>query len=241
MVYLEAPTAGIEKARAAFASGVDRIELFNTADVAKLRGSTPPLSWVDEMVSAGKLGGGNFEVVPVVKPVDGPNFVYSDEQKASIVRDCLAFRDRGCAGVVVGAWVTVEGGMHEVDSTFMAHLVSTLAPMPVTFHHAALDRCDQTMPRALSVLQGCGVARVLSTGRAKDVMAGADTLREMVTLAGRGLAPPVITAATGVNAGNVIDLVKTTGVHQVHASKFDEVAKALGKTPRQTLNPTAKL
>ena len=126
MPLLEAPCNSVEMARAAYAAGVDRIEIFQPATAES--GATPPLSRVEELA---ELGGSACEIVPVVKPVDGPNFLYSAEQKQAILRDCRMFVRAGCSGVVVGGWVKT-GGVAVVDADFMSDVVETVAPLPVS-------------------------------------------------------------------------------------------------------------
>ena len=119
-----------------------------------------------------------------------------------------------------------------VDEEFMQQVVETVAPLPVCFHHMALDKLQQPVSEALAAIQRCGVVRVISTGRAENVMAGKETLKDMVHWTKEHNNKVVVTAATGVTAAVVHDLIAATGVPEVHASKFSEVAPALGKTPR---------
>jgi copper homeostasis protein CutC len=83
----------------------------------------------------------------------------------------------------------------------------------------------------LARLQQCGVRRVITTGRAANVMAGKAVLKHLVELQAQGKSP-VVTAATGVTAENVQELLTFTEVQQVHASKFEAVSKVLGKQRR---------
>jgi len=118
-----------------------------------------------------------------------------------------------------------------VDTQFFQRLVETVTPMQVTLHHSALDKCDETYDLVLPRLHAVGVHRIITTGRATNVMQGKGEIKRLLALEKAGKAP-IITAATGVNAANVKELIATTGVSQVHASKVAEVAAALGCRPR---------
>jgi copper homeostasis protein len=69
------------------------------------------------------------------------------------------------------------------------------------------------------------VARVLSSGGAPTALEGADTLAAMVTRAGTALR---IVAGGGVRAGNVAEIVRRTGVREVHARCGGDAARIRG-------------
>ena len=94
------------------------------------------------------------------------------------------------------------------------------APMSITFHRA-IDMCPSPL-EAVSCLISLGIPRVLSSGGRNTALEGADCLAAMVELVQRRGSPLVVMAGGGVRPNNVVKLVRTTGVLEVHASARGE-------------------
>jgi copper homeostasis protein len=69
------------------------------------------------------------------------------------------------------------------------------------------------------------VARVLTSGGAAAAVDGADTIAAMVERAGRSMS---IVAGGGVRWYNVVELVRRSGVREVHARCGGESARIKG-------------
>ena len=126
-----------------------------------------------------------------------------------MARDIHALRAAGAHGLVFGA-LTPDGA---IDGALMRQLIDLARPLPVTCHKAIDDARDQL--EALDTLLALGVDRVLTSGGAATAAEGVSTIAEMVRRVGPAL---MIMAGGGVRAHNVADLVRATGVHEVHAT-----------------------
>jgi copper homeostasis protein len=122
----------------------------------------------------------------------------------------------GVAGVVLGAL----DARRRVDVEAVRRLVGAAQGKPVTFHRAIDEAPDRLA--ALDQLRAAGVARVLSSGGASTALDGADALREMVEHAGTTLA---IVAGGGVRGFNVAEVVRRSGVREVHARCGSDAAR----------------
>jgi copper homeostasis protein len=128
-----------------------------------------------------------------------------------------AARAAGADGIVVGA--LTAGG--EVDAAAMRRLLAASRPLAVTFHRAFDAVADQAA--ALGVLVSLGVDRVLTSGGAVTALAGADRLCNLVDLAEGRI---VILAGGGIRPDNVAEVVRRSGVTEVHARMDDDPRRA---------------
>lgn len=85
--------------------------------------------------------------------------------------------------------------------------------MLLTFHRA-FDVCSQDLQSAVEDIIAVGCDRILTSGRAADVLLGRETIQETVRLASGRIA---VVAGCGVTASNVRDLIVATGVTGIHA------------------------
>lgn len=198
-VDLEIAVQDVTGARAAVSAGADRLEL--CAGLAATGGLTPSIGLVEAVVAAVPVG-----VHVLVRPRPG-GFRYDASEMAVQVRDVAAAIAAGAAGVVVGALT----GAGEVDEAAVAALVAAAGGREVTFHRA-LDTVTD-VPRALDVLAGLGVTRVLTSGGAARTADGLAGLRVAVAAAS-GLQ---VMAGGGVRPADIPAIV-ATGVSAVHLS-----------------------
>ena len=138
--------------------------------------------------------------------------MFDADELAAMVADIRAVRalpnpQDVLVGFVVGA-LRPDGS---VDLDAVRTLVTACGDAPVTFHKAF----DQVPDRAaaLEELAGLGVRRVLTSGGAASTLEGAEELAALVAQAGDRI---VVLAGGGVRPGNVADLVRRTGVKEVH-------------------------
>ncbi|GAA4155753.1 copper homeostasis protein CutC [Leifsonia shinshuensis] len=193
-------------------AGADRIELCSALSDG---GLTPSIGTVATVLrSVGRMG------VNVLVRQRAGDFVFDAAELAAMVADIHAVRalpnPRGVAvGFVVGA-LRPDGSV-DVDAT--RTLVAACGDAAVTFHKAF----DQVPDRAaaLEELAALGVARILTSGGAATTLEGADELAALVVQAGERI---VVLAGGGVRPGNVADLVRRTGVREVHLRAAATVA-----------------
>jgi copper homeostasis protein len=110
-------------------------------------------------------------------------------------------------GFVIGA-LTRNGA---IDVPVTTRLLRACAGVPVTFHRAFDVVTDQGS--ALEVLIDLGLDRVLTSGGQPTAVAGIDSLAELVERADERIS---VLAAGGIRARNVAEIVRRTGVREVH-------------------------
>jgi copper homeostasis protein len=165
-------------------------------------GTTP-----EQDLIAAVLGRARVPVFAMIRPRGG-SFVYTESELDRMRRDIEMAFGLGVAGVVLG----VLDSANRVDVGRTRSLVDVAGAHRVTFHRA-LDRTPDIFAAAAALIS-LGVARVLTSGGAATASEGADVLASLVERADGQLE---ILAGGGVRANNVRDIVRRTGVREVHA------------------------
>lgn len=192
----------IESLHHAIAGGATRIELCSSL---ALGGLTPSPG---VMQQAGRLS--SVPVYSMIRPRQG-DFVFNQDDLACMLADIDAAAHYQLQGVVIGA-LTAQA---KLDLAKVTQLVERAHAhhLGVTFHRA-IDQCHD-YSTALEQLIELGCERVLTSGLAANAPAGSSVLKKMVQQVGDRLS---IMAGAGVNADNVLQLIKETGVTEVHLS-----------------------
>lgn len=198
-ILIEAAVESLDDARAAIAGGAARLELCADLDAG---GTTPDRSLVIEVLSEVRV-----PVLVMIRPRPG-DFVYTRAELDRMRDDIRIALELGAAGVVFGA--LDHSGC--VDREATRELLAAARGRSVTFHRA-IDVTPDVL-EAIDSLAALGVARVLSSGAAPSALEGVDSLAAMVARAGNRLK---IVAGGSVRAGNVAEIVRRTGVREVHA------------------------
>ena len=186
---------------AAIAGGAQRIELCSTLSV----GGLTPSAGLMRLAQASPV-----PVFPMLRPRAG-SFVYDADELDLIRRDIDAVADAGLQGVVVGA--SKPSG--ELDETGCATLISHARGLglAVTLHRAVDLTPDPVA--AVDMAAELGAERILTSGGARTAPEGAEVIAAMVERAAGRLS---IMAGSGVSAANAAELVRRTGVREVHGS-----------------------
>jgi copper homeostasis protein len=185
---------------AASAGGAHRIELCSSLEAG---GLTPPLTLVEAAV--------RMNAIPVhvlLRPF-ADDFRSSPAVVAALASSLRAVRSLGAAGVVVG--LLHEDGKVDVDR--MRALVQLAAPLPVTFHRAFDVTPD--LFEALEDVISSGCTRVLTSGGAPDVLAGASTLARLIRQAGARIE---VALGGGLRLENAETVAHLTGGRHFHGS-----------------------
>ncbi len=208
-ILVEGCVDAIDAALEAARGGAGRIELCGEL----LQGGVTP--------SAGLIGAvrarATIPLFVLVRPRAG-DFLYSDEELDVVRRDIEMARSLGADGVVLGA-LTADG---DVDVARLRPLVALARPMAVTFHRAFDFTRDQDA--ALDALMQIGVDRVLTSGGAATALEGAESLARLVERAGDRI---VVLAGGSITAESVADVVRHSGVREVHVRGAGHVRSAM--------------
>lgn len=197
-VLVEACVDAIDSALEAERGGAGRLELCGEL----LQGGVTP--------SAGLIGAVWERVaIPVfvlIRPRTG-DFLYDADEVDVMVRDIAAARAMDVDGVVIGV-LTRDG---DVDIGTVHTLKEAAGRMKVTFHRAFDFARDREV--ALEALIELGVDRVLTSGGAATALDGAASLASLVRQANGRIG---ILAGGGINDDNVAEVVRKSGVGEVH-------------------------
>jgi copper homeostasis protein len=192
----------VESAAAAVAAergGAHRIEL--CADL-RLGGLTPSEDLM--RVVRGRV---RLPIFAMIRPRAG-NFVYSDEERMRMRLAIAMARRVGMDGIVLG--LLAPGARVDLERTRM--LVLAARPLPVTFHRAFDEVAD--LDAALRDVVMAGAARILTSGGATSAPAGIENLARLVKAANERV---IILPGGGINASNVAQIAKQSGVHEIHS------------------------
>ena len=198
-MILEVCIDSVESAIAAERGGARRVELCADLDHGGTTPSARMIRAVREKVS--------INVHVMIRPRAG-GFCYSDSEFETMKNDILETRKLGVDGVVFGI-LTNEGN---VDVVRTRMLLEMARPLSVTFHRAFDENPD--LFASLAELTHLGVDRVLTSGGQPDVQAGLQTLAKLVQSAGSSIK---VLAGGGITMENVQEVVRRTGVNEVHA------------------------
>jgi copper homeostasis protein len=198
-VLIEACIDDPTSARNAIAGGADRLELCdNLAD----GGTTPSHGMLAHLLETSSI-----PVYPIIRPRGG-GFVYDDAECDVMLRNLIHVRDQGAPGAVIGA--LTRGG--HVDREVVARLRDAATTMSLTFHRA-FDRCRDPF-EALEQLVALGINRILTSGQRARAHEGRELIADLVRAADGRIS---IMAGGGVSESDVGELVRTTGVREIHA------------------------
>ena len=205
-VLLEVCCGDIASVGAACSAGAARIELCSALTEG---GLTPTPAMTRMAVAAGG---------PAVNVLIRGDFLYTTDEVAQMEAEIADAVAAGADGIVVGA-LTADG---EVDIDAMRRFMAVTDGRPVTFHRA-FDLC-QDPRKALDDLIALGCRRILTSGQAASALEGAPLIRRLVEDADGKI---IILAGGGVTAENCRDIVRLTGVGELHASAKHTVGSAM--------------
>jgi copper homeostasis protein len=184
---------------AAVAGGADRIELCSALD---LGGLTP---------SPGLIRRAALSPIPVnamIRPRPG-HFIFDEADIATMLDDIDLVREAGLSGVVLGA--SLPGG--SLDVLTLERLAERAAGLDMTLHRA-FDLAPNFV-EAVDIAVSLGFKRILTSGGALTAIAGSHGLQDAYKAA-RGRIS--IMPGSGVNAGNLSQLLSLAPFCEVHSS-----------------------
>jgi copper homeostasis protein len=201
-VTLEVCANSMTSAIAAQQGGAVRIELCENLNEA---GTTPSYG---QILLTRKLL--EIKVYTLIRPRGG-DFLYSDYEFEIMLADINNCINAGCDGVVIGM-LKKDGSIDKERSGVLADLALKHG-LGVTFHRA-FDICADYY-QALEDIIDIGCERILTSGGKTTAMEGAGTIAHLVEKAAGRIS---IMAGSGVNENNAGDLVRFTGITEIHTS-----------------------
>ena len=211
----------VEACRVAARLGVNRVEL--CASPAE-GGVTPSLATIEQVAQIEGL-----DLSVMIRPRGG-DFLYSDEEFETMLRDIEHARTAGATGVVFGI-LTADG---KVDVERTRALVEASKGMETTFHRA-VDMTEDYEAAVEAVIEA-GCDRILTSGGYDKAIDGIDNVRRAVEIS-RGRIE--IMAGSGVVAANAVAL-KGVGVDALHFSAKKMVVGSMQyRNPRISMGGSA--
>ena len=196
---LEVCCGDLESVRAAKEGRAHRIELCRALEVD---GLTPSKEMMEEAISLG------IPVQVLIRPREG-DFVYSEDEVETMLRDIRLAKKLAANGVVIGA-LRPDGS---IDEGTIRRLVSESEGLSITFHRA-FDVCSKPL-EALEQIISLGCHRLLTSGQAPTAEQGIPMIKKLVEQSAGRL---IIMPGAGVNVKNVHKILSETGVREIHGS-----------------------
>lgn len=197
---IEVVVYNIDSALKAQEGGADRIELCDSAGDG---GNTPSYGVVAALRQHITL-----DIYAMVRPRGG-DFLYSNYEFFAMQHDILQFQKLSVDGVVFGI-LNPDG---TIDKKRCKSLIDLARPLKVTIHRAF----DMTRD-PFEALEDCievGFDRILTSGQKTKAIEAVDLIAALVKKANGRIS---IMPGSGVNEGNVVELVSKTGVQEIHFS-----------------------
>ena len=191
-----------EDALAAYHAGAKRVEL-NSA--LHLGGLTPSLGTL-QLVKKNT----DLKVIAMVRP-RGAGFCYSEADFEVMRMDTRILMEHGADGIAFGC--LDENGEIQIEQTKEIIDIIKKYKGEVVFHRA-FD-CVKDPYEAMETLIAMGVDRVLTSGLKEKAPEGIELIARLQEMYGDRIE---ILAGSGINASNALEIMKKTGISQVHSS-----------------------
>jgi copper homeostasis protein len=201
---IEACVDSIGSAVNAQEGGAARVELCDNI----LEGGTTPGFGTIAMARE-KL---DIELFVMIRPRGG-DFLYSDPEFETMLKDVGLARELGADGVVFG----VLKGDGSIDMERNRALKELASPLKTTFHRA-FDLCADPW-QSLEDIISIGMDRILTSGQAPSAMEGLNLIQKLVKKAAGRV---VIMPGGGINEENINTLKQKTGTTEFHVSLREE-------------------
>jgi copper homeostasis protein len=211
----------IEACHVAARLGVDRVEL--CASPAE-GGVTPSLANIERACSIPGI-----DVSVMIRPRGG-DFLYTDEEFQTMLRDITHARRAGATGVVFG--ILKADGWVDIERT--RQLVEEAQGMETTFHRAVDMTADYE--QAIRDIISTGCTRILTSGGYDKATEGIANIERAVNISQGRIE---IMAGSGVTAA-CAEQIAATGVDALHFSAKKIVPGAMQyRNPRISMGDTA--
>ena len=184
--FREACCPSAEAAGIAAKNGASRVELCESLEIG---GVTPSQKMMEQVLKENP----GLCVNVLVRPRGG-DFIFSEDEIQTMLKDIRLCKSLGVNGVVIGA-LRPDGG---VDMACMRRLIEEARPLSITFHRA-FDECSDVRDCLEDVI-ALGCDRLLTSGHEKNALEGRFTIAELVKQAAGRI---IIMAGCGVRPSNI--------------------------------------
>ncbi|MDP8100896.1 copper homeostasis protein CutC [Phocoenobacter atlanticus] len=192
----------IQSVQTASKAKIDRVEL---CSALAMGGLTPSYGLIKQALNFNDL---SHHVM--IRPRAG-NFVFNQAEIEIMINDILIAKDLGVNGVVIGALTD----NHDIDTQICEKLIDTAQDMEITFHRA-FDLCRDPKT-ALAQIIDLGCTRLLTSGLKKTAWLGKENIAQLVQQS-NGRIQIMAGAGAGVTSENALEIVKATGIENIHFS-----------------------
>lgn len=196
-----------EDAMNAYRGGASRIELNSALHLGGLTPSLATLSLTKKDT--------DLKVIAMVRP-RGAGFHYTDDEFRVMKHDAVMLLEHGADGIAFGC-LDESGHVNRKRTGQMVAIIKDFQGEAV--FHRAFD-CVEDPIDAIETLIELGVDRVLTSGLEAKAFDGMAILKKLQDDYGDRIE---ILAGSGINASNAKELMKKTGISQVHSSCKDWV------------------
>ncbi len=184
---------------AAVSGGADRVELVSALSVG---GLTPSPGFMRMAQESG------MPIMAMIRPRAG-GFVFTPDEITLMEKDIAEARALGIEGVVLG----VAKPDATLDIDILKRLVEAAGPMRTCLHRV-FDLTPDPF-EAIDQAVAIGFSRILTSGQKKSVPEGLDLLVKLQTYAAGRIS---IMPGGGITLGNVGQVIRSTGITEIHAS-----------------------
>ena len=205
MIY-EICVDSVAGVRAAKAAGANRVEL--CANLLE-GGITPSRGMIGQARTIGGIG-----LHVIIRPRGG-DFLFDDDEVASMLADIKTASAEGADGVVIGL-LTAAG---EIDVARTREVIALARPLSVTFHRA-FDMTPDPF-EALETLVGLGVDRVLTSGQEATVLEGLPLIVELIRRAADRI---IVMPGGGITSRNVERIIAAARPREIHFAALESAA-----------------
>ena len=188
--------------------GANRIELCSQIS---LDGITPKKELIKKIILSIDI-----PIRVMIRPRSG-NFDYSEDEIKLMENDIAYCKRLGVEGVVFG----VLNKDYSINEASTKRLVKASLPLKVTFHKA-IDISNDSLAAVKKLNQITGITSILTSGRKKTAIEGAQVIKKMIAIAKNDLS---IIPAGKITFKNIIDIHRLINAHEYHGrnivSKFN--------------------
>lgn len=199
---IEICCGGYHDAEVAIKNGAHRIELCSCLYFGGLTPSVGSLQLIKEKYGA--------ETAAMVRPREG-GFCYSDEEFEVMLRDGDELIKNGADALVFG-FLTRDG---HIDKDKTARFLDMIDSRCQSVFHKAFDVAKDELIDGALLLKSMGVSRILTAGKEKTALLGAENIKKLIDLGGIDILP-----CGSVRRHNLKELYEKTGAAWAHSSAF---------------------